>query len=152
MIYTAHFHPGRVAQFTRLIQKEQEVQLLKGGIQILSRAIEEKVEDNEWLTVYAKGLSLLDDYDHEQLDAKGLTAKAANYSTIGAYFEVVDQMKFEFDSAVFAKKKDNSFQSSLSQVAKGFGEKDFYPTLEENIQEPIIGHSKSGTSATSVEP
>ena len=47
-----------------MAQKEQEIQLLKGGIQILSRAIEEKVEGNEWLTVYAKGLSLLDDYDH----------------------------------------------------------------------------------------
>lgn len=122
---------GYAVNEKRLAQKEQELQLLKGGIQILSRAIEEKVEANEWLTVYAKGLSLLDDYDHEQLDAKGLTARAASYPTIEAYFEVVDQMKSEFDSAVFGKEKDNSFLSSLSQVAKGFGEKDFYPTLEE---------------------
>lgn len=122
---------GYAVNEKRLAQKEQEVQLLKGGIQILSRAIEEKLEDNEWLTVYAKGLRLLDDYDHEQLDAKGLTKRAASYPTLEAYFEVVNQMKSEFDSAVFGKEKDNSFQSSLNQIAKGFGKSDFYPTLEE---------------------
>ena len=31
----------------RLEQKEQEVQILKDGIQILSRAIEEKAENNQ---------------------------------------------------------------------------------------------------------
>src|SRR5690606_33887286 len=36
----------------RLAQKEQEVKLLKDGIQILSRAIEEKTADNEWLAVF----------------------------------------------------------------------------------------------------
>lgn len=51
----------------RLAQKEQEVHVLKNGIHILSRAIEEKTAENEWLTVFANGLSLLDDYDHEQL-------------------------------------------------------------------------------------
>lgn len=111
---------GYAVNEKRLAQKEQEVQLLKGGIQILSRAIEEKIEDNEWLTVYAKGLSLLDDYDHEQLDVKGLTSREANYPSIDAYFEVVDQMKSEFDSSVFGKEKDNSFQSSLTQITKGF--------------------------------
>ncbi|CAG2532797.1 Fic/DOC family protein [Maribacter dokdonensis] len=122
---------GYAVNEKRLAQKEQEVQFLKGGLHILSRAIEEKVEDNEWLTVYAKGLSLLDDYDHEQLDAKGLTTRAATYPTLEAYFEVVNQMKSEFDSAVFGKEKDKSFQSSLTQITKGFGESDFYPTLEE---------------------
>lgn len=63
----------------RLAQKEQEVQLLKNGIQILSRAIEEKADENEWLSVFSKGLQLLDDYDHEELDAKGLTKKQAVY-------------------------------------------------------------------------
>ena len=36
----------------RLAQKEQELQLLKNGIQILNRAIEEKTVGNEWLTVF----------------------------------------------------------------------------------------------------
>jgi prophage maintenance system killer protein len=115
----------------RLAQKEQEVQILKNGIQILNRAIEEKTADNEWLAIFAKGLSLLDDYDHEQLDAKGLTEKEADYPSLDDYQKLINQMLTEFDSDVFGKEKDKSFQSSVVQIEKGFGEDDFYPTLEE---------------------
>lgn len=115
----------------RLAQKEQEVQLLKNGIHILSRVIEQKTAENEWLAVFAKGLSLLDDYDHEQLDTKGLTNREANYPSLEDYQKLINQMLTEFDSAVFGKEKDKSFQSSVAQIAKGFGTTDFYPTLEE---------------------
>lgn len=115
----------------RLEQKEQEVQLLKNGIQILSRAIEEKSEENEWLSIFSKGLQLLDDYDHEELDSKGLTKKQALYPTRQDYQELINQMVIDFDSQVFGKEKDQNFQSSIAQIEKGFGENDFYPTLEE---------------------
>ena len=115
----------------RLAQKEQEVLVLKNGIQIISRAIEEKIENYEWLAVFAKGLSLLDDYDHEQLDTKGLTTKKAVYPSKEDYQELINGMLDVFDSDIFGKAKDDSFESSLAQIEKGFGEKDFYPTLEE---------------------
>ena len=115
----------------RLAQKEQEVNILKNGIQILSRVIEDKTADDNWLAIFAKGLSLLDDYDHEQLDAKGLTVKPAEYPSLEAYQKLINQMLTEFDSDVFGKEKDNSFQSSIAQITKGFGEDDFYPSLEE---------------------
>ncbi|HUH73878.1 MAG TPA: virulence protein RhuM/Fic/DOC family protein [Chitinophagales bacterium] len=115
----------------RLEQKEQEVKILKSGIQILSRAIEEKTQDNQWLEVFAKGLSLLDDYDHERLDAKGLTTRKVYYPSLEDYQELINQMLIEFDSEIFGKEKDKSFQSSIAQIEKGFDEKDFYPTLEE---------------------
>lgn len=115
----------------RLSQKEQEIQVLKGGIQILSRVIEEKANNNQWLVIFAKGLSLLDDYDHEQLDAKGLTQKEAAYPSLEDYQKLIDQMLAEFDSDVFGKLKDHSFQSSVAQIQKGFGDKDFYSSLEE---------------------
>ena len=115
----------------RLEQKEEEVQILKSGIQILNRAIEEKTEDNQWLKVFAKGLSLLDDYDHEQLDTKGLTLKNVDYPSLADYQELINQMITEFDSGVFGKEKDKSFQTSIAQIEKGFGTDDFYPTIEE---------------------
>ena len=115
----------------RLAQKEQEVQLLKNGIQILSRAIEEKANENEWLSVFSKGLQLLDDYDHEELDSKGLTKKTAVYPTREDYQGLINQMVVDFDSQVFGKEKDQNFQSSIAQIEKGFGENDFYQTLEE---------------------
>ncbi|GLB51344.1 death-on-curing protein [Neptunitalea chrysea] len=119
----------------RLEQKEQEVKLLKDGIHILTRtvskAIEEKVSDNIILETFAKGLSLLDDYDHEELDAKGLTTKEANYPSLDDYQKIINEMLTEFDSDVFGKEKDKSFQSSVAQIAKGFGDDDFYPSIEE---------------------
>ncbi len=122
---------GYVVHEKRLAQKEQEVQFLKNGIQILSRAIEVKTEENEWLSIFSKGLQLLDDYDHEKLDSKGLTKQQALYPTREDYQKLINQMIADFDSQVFGKEKDQNFQSSIAQIEKGFEEIDFYPTLEE---------------------
>ena len=126
-----HLVKGYTINEKRLAQKEQEVQILKDGITILSRVIEEKTADNHWLSVFAKGLSLLDDYDHEELDAKGLTIKEANYPSIVDYQKLINQMLTEFDSDVFGKEKDKSFESSVAQIGKGFGTTDFYSSIEE---------------------
>jgi len=117
----------------RLAQKQQEVQTLKDGIRILSRAIEQKADDQnlDWLNHFAKGLELLDDYDHENLDKKGLTKRKAKYPVLADYQSVIYSMRSEFESGVFGKEKDGSFESAISQIGKGFDEEDFYPTLEE---------------------
>jgi len=119
----------------RLAQKEQEIQTLKDGIHILTRAasiaIEEKASDNTILETFAKGLRLLDDYDHEELDTKGLTKKEANYPSLEDYQTIVKAMLTEFSNDVFGKEKDKSFESAIKQIEKGFEEVDFYPTLEE---------------------
>lgn len=115
----------------RLAQKEQQIQTLKNGIQILGRAIEDKTVRNDWLGVFAKGLKLLDDYDHEALDSAGLTEKAANFPSWNDYQELIELMVTEFDSQVFGKEKDKSFRSSIAQIEKGFEGVDFYPSLEE---------------------
>ncbi|WP_225586957.1 virulence protein RhuM/Fic/DOC family protein [Algoriphagus sp. Y33] len=124
---------GYAINETRLSQKQQEVQTLKDGIRILSRAIEQKALDQnlEWLNHFAKGLELLDDYDHENLDKKGLTKRPANYPEIAEYKEVIQSMKSDFESSVFGKEKDESFESAIAQISKGFGDEDFYSTLEE---------------------
>ena len=122
---------GYAVNQKRLAQKEEEIQILRNGISILGRAIEEKTEDNAWLSIFSKGLSLLDDYDHEELDAKGRTIKEVDYPSLEDYQNLIDQMLIDFDSQVFGKEKDNNFQSSVAQIAKGFGDTDFYPALEE---------------------
>ncbi|MEB2776333.1 RhuM family protein [Algoriphagus sp. D3-2-R+10] len=124
---------GYAINETRLSQKQQEVQTLKDGIRILSRAIEQKAQDQnlEWLNHFAKGLELLDDYDHENLDKKGFSKRQANYPEIAEYKEVIQAMRSDFESGVFGKEKDGSFESAVSQISKGFGKEDFYPTLEE---------------------
>ncbi|MEZ5003025.1 MAG: virulence protein RhuM/Fic/DOC family protein [Chitinophagales bacterium] len=117
----------------RLDQTKEEVQVLRSGIKILSRVIEEKAtsEGLEWLTNYSKGLKLLDDYDHESLDVNGQTIKPVKYPSSNEYQVLIDEMKSEFKSDIFGVEKDKSFESATNQISKGFGDNDFYPSIEE---------------------
>lgn len=117
----------------RLDQKNQEIRVLKSGLQILGRAIEESAQQEgfEWLGKFAKGLALLDDYDHERLDKKGQTLKKAKYPSRADYQRIIDEMKREFNSVVFGVEKDRSFDSAVAQISKGHGDVDFYPSIEE---------------------
>lgn len=117
----------------RLAEKKQQVEYLKTGIKILSRAIAQQAstEDSEALEIFANGLQLLDDYDHEQLDMKGITLKDTIYPSINEYLNVIHRMKSNFDSDVFAKPKDKSFESSVNQIQQTFDNEELYPTIEE---------------------
>ena len=117
----------------RLHEKQQEVLHLKTGIQILSRAIEAKNEskDNELLNVFAKGLELLDDYDHEELDTKGNTEQKTIFPGYNDYIIFIENMYSDFESDVFAKPKDDSFHSSINQIAQTFDGKELYPSIQE---------------------
>ncbi|PRY87047.1 virulence RhuM family protein [Mongoliibacter ruber] len=82
----------------RLKQKQHEVETLKDGIRILSRVIDQKADDQnlDWLHHFAKGLELLDDYDHENLDKKGLTKTRAKFPELEDYKKVIFAMKSDF--------------------------------------------------------
>jgi prophage maintenance system killer protein len=124
---------GYAINENRLLQKQLEISYLKTGIRILNRAIEEQnnVEEFEMLKVFAKGLTLLDDYDHETLDKKGLTVQETVFPSFDDYMTLITRMYDGFKSDVFAKPKDDSFKSSINQIRQGFGETEFYPGIEE---------------------
>ncbi len=111
----------------RLEQTNQEIQILKSGIQILGRAMGEKAQEKglEWLNQFTKGLTLLDDYDHERLASKGLSKGNVVYPNIESYQQLVNHMKSEFHSDVFGVEKDKGFESAIFQITKGFGNDDF---------------------------
>ncbi len=117
----------------RLAEKNMQVETLKTGIRILSRALETQAikEDSETLKLFAKGLEILDDYDHETLDILGKTIKEAVFPTVDEYLEIIGFMKSDFPTAVFAKSKDHSFQSSVAQIGQSFGGQELYPSIEE---------------------
>lgn len=116
----------------RLEQKQQQVEYLKTGIRIIGRAIETATDesDKQVFETFAKGLSLLDDYDHEELDTKGTTRRQTIYPAFQDYMNLIEDMYSDFESDVFAQPKDKSFDSSINQIAQSFGGKDLYPTIE----------------------
>jgi prophage maintenance system killer protein len=118
----------------RLEQKNKEIHVLHDGIRILSRAIEDQTANYETYALlhqFSVGLQLLDDYDHESLDVRGVHMETANYPTLSEYMELVEKMRAEFNSNVFGKEKDRGFDSAVNQISQGFGKQDAYPSLEE---------------------
>lgn len=117
----------------RLAQKQQQIEYLKTGIRIVSRAIEDASnnQNKEVFQIFSKGLALLDDYDHEELDIKGTTKKETYYPTFDEYMTLIKVMYSDFESDVFAKPKDYSFNSSIGQIMQAFDGADLYPTIEE---------------------
>ena len=117
----------------RLSQKQQEVEYLKTGIRILNRAMVQEIDQscNDMLKLFAKGLELLDDYDHEELDSKGITELETIYPNHDGYMNLIKTMYSDFGSGIFAQPKDDSFNSSINQIKQSFDGKELYPTVEE---------------------
>lgn len=129
----AYLEQGYAINEKRLAEKQQQVEYLKTGIRILNRAIAQQAtaQDSEMLQIFSKGLELLDDYDHEQLDKKGKTVRTATYPSVAEYLAIVSQMKSDFASDVFAKPKDKGFESAIKQIEQSFNNTDLYPSIEE---------------------
>ena len=92
---------------------------MRSGIKILSRAIEEKANDEGfgYLNFFAKGLELLDDYDHETLDKNGITSRAAIHPKEEDYRLLLNAMRKEFQSSIFGLEKDEGFKSAIAQIS-----------------------------------
>ena len=121
------------------LKKQQEkINTLKNTINLLSRSINNQIETVEEakqvakvLDNFVRGLDLLDNFDHKTLDTKGVTKKEAVVISENEFLEVVDKMKSEFASDVFANPKDGSFASSVNQIYQTFDGAELYPTIEE---------------------
>ena len=116
----------------------QQINKLQNAIELLNRSIEnhaKNLDDAQRLTNimadFAEGLTLLDDFDNKTLDTKGKTLKEAVVIDKKEFLNVIDKMKPEFGSDVFANPKDDSFESSVCLIYQTFGGADCYPSLEE---------------------
>jgi prophage maintenance system killer protein len=126
---------GYIVNEKRLAQKNREIKVLRDGISILNRAVAVQIKNtengNEWLSIFSKGLKLLDDYDHKNLDEKGKTIKETIYPEYDDYLKIIKEMYSNFKSDIFALPKDNSFKSSINQIRQNFDGVDCYPSIEE---------------------
>lgn len=129
---------GYVLNEQRLKEKQEQIETLKSALSIIERGFKGEIQNleqaqqlNSLMKDFALGLNLLDDFDHKTLDIKGKTEKEAVKISTDEFLEVINNMKSDFESDVFANPKDNSFDSSVNQIYQSFGGKDCYPTLEE---------------------
>ena len=129
---------GYVVNENLLKTQQNKIQALQSTVSLLTRSIQNQVSTVDEaqdvaniLDNFAQGLDLLDDFDHKTLDTKGVTKKDAVIISKEEYLTVINKMKSEFSSDVFANPKDDSFDSSINQVYQTFGGNDCYPTLEE---------------------
>lgn len=129
---------GYVVNEKRLQEQKSQISQLQNAIKLLNRSIEhqaDNLDDAKKLSAlmadFASGLDLLDDYDNKTLDTKGKTTKPAVIIKKEEFLNVIDKMKPEFGSDVFANPKDDSFDSSINQIYQTFGGQECYPSLEE---------------------
>lgn len=117
----------------RLAESSMQIQTIKTGIRILNRVLQSNKNKNEnsILSFFSKGLELLDDYDNQRLDSKGLTNSGAVYPSLNDYNEIISSMKNEYSSKLFGKQKDNGFESSISQIEQSFNGQELYESIEE---------------------
>ena len=129
---------GYVINEKMLKTQQNKIQTLQSTVNLLKRSLQNQISTvNEAQDIanimdnFAQGLDLLDDFDHKTLDTKGITRKDAAIISKEEYLSVINKMKSEFASDVFANPKDDSFDSSINQIYQTFGGHDCYPTLEE---------------------
>ena len=129
---------GYVINEKMLKDQQCKIQTLQSTLNLLKRSLQNQISTVDQaqdvaniLDNFAKGLDLLDDFDHKTLDTKGVTQKEAVVISESEFLKVIDKMKSEFASDVFANPKDKSFASSVNQIYQTFGGNDCYPTLEE---------------------
>ena len=129
---------GYVINEKMLKAQQDKIQTLQSTVSLLTRSIQNQISTIDEaqdvaniLDNFAKGLDLLDNFDHKTLDTKGVTQKEAVVISESEFLKVIDKMKSEFASDVFANPKDGSFASSVNQIYQTFDGNDCYPTLEE---------------------
>ena len=113
------------------MEKENKIIIYKTKGKISKINLKQEQDIENILNDFVKGLNLLDDYDHQQLDKKGKTKRKAIRIKTQDFLTIVDKMKGEFASDVFAVPKDKSFESSVNQLYQTFDGQELYPTLEE---------------------
>jgi prophage maintenance system killer protein len=137
-IIKEHLVKGYTINQKRLLEQQQHIVELKKSIIMVERSLLEQVETIDeardivrLLSDFAKGLEILDDYDHETLATEGNTKTPAIVIGKEEFLSVVDAMRREFDSDVFGKQKDASFDSSVNQIYQSFGGNELYPAIEQ---------------------
>ena len=123
-------------QNNRLLELQQTVNLMRRVITGRELAGEEATGLLHVITDYSYALSLLDQYDRQQLEIRNTTKKKRFVITYDAARSAIDKMGEQMRKkgqtvGLFGKEKDKSFKSSLGAIYQTFDGKEVYLSVEE---------------------
>jgi len=117
-------------QKSKLLTLQKTLDLMTHSIENQTANLDQAQEISRVLNDFVRGLNLLDDFDHKTLDRVGKTKSEAIVIGADEFLSVVDHMKGNFASDVFASQKDQGFYSSVGQIYhQTFDGKELYPSL-----------------------
>ncbi|MCB0509318.1 MAG: virulence protein RhuM/Fic/DOC family protein [Chitinophagales bacterium] len=130
---------GYALNEARLKEKEEQLKEVINAVQYLSGLSDKKelssVEQGGILKIikeYTHALTVLDQYDHQELKIEKSNNKEHYRIT---YQEAKDQIQrwreYQKATDLFGNEKDGSFEGSLNTIYQTFDGKELYPSLEE---------------------
>ncbi len=123
-------------QNTRLLELQKTVSLMQRVMEGRELARDEATGLLQVITDYSYALSLLDQYDHQQLKIRHTTKKIPFVLTYKAARRAIDKLgeqsrKKGQPVALFGREKDQSFKGSLGAIYQTFEGKEVYASIEE---------------------
>lgn len=117
---------------------EKRLKALEKTIELIDIAnrLDNRLEDKDAkgvlkvITSYTKALDLLDDYDHKTLKIKG-TNKSLKKIDYEECMNVINTLKFNESSDIFALERDNGFKTIIDTIYQTFDGEELYKTTEE---------------------
>ena len=117
---------------------EKRLKALEKTIELIDIAnrLDDRLEDKDAkgvlkvITSYTKALDLLDDYDHKTLKIKG-TNKSLKKIDYEECMNVINTLKFNESSDIFALERDNGFKTIIDNIYQTFDGEELYRTTEE---------------------
>ena len=138
----------------RLQEQNARLAELQDTVNLMGRVIQgrelDKAESAGLLNViteYSYALSLLDQYDHQELKIHKTTRKKQFIITYELARKAIDTLgeqsrKKGQPTGLFGKEKDKSFKGSLGAIYQTFGRKEVYPSIEEKAAHLLYFVSK----------
>ncbi|MEN6357294.1 MAG: virulence protein RhuM/Fic/DOC family protein [Armatimonadota bacterium] len=138
-----HITKGYTINQRRLVEQAEHYRELQNAIRLIGDVITQQALDPPQaegllrvITDYTYALSVLDDYDHQQLTIRNTTHKEPFRISYEAARKAVDAMADRMrqdgkEPGLFGREKDESFKSSLAAIYQTFGGEDLYPSIEE---------------------
>lgn len=127
-----HIIQGYTVNERRLQDLDQAVKLVTGVVERRDLSGDEAKALLQVVSEYSHALDLLDDYDHQRVEAPEKTSRVIHIMSYEEALQIVDRLRGRFgESAVFGIEKDKSLASALGAVMQTFDGKDLYPGLEE---------------------